>query len=67
MQTEKEEMSPIDVEEFCAEIIDAGAWLADLVVVPYPNARLVGNALFGVTEIVECFGLKGRSPVFILS
>ena len=51
---------PIDVEEFCAEIIDAGARLADLVVVEYPNACLVDNALFAVTQIVECFGLKGR-------
>ena len=59
-QTEKEDMSPRDAEEFRAEIIDAGARLADLVVVPYPNARLVDDALFGMTEIVECFGLKGR-------
>ena len=59
-QTEKEDMSPLDVEEFRADIVDAGACLADLVVVPYPNARLVNDALFGVTEIVECFGLKGR-------
>ena len=40
--------------------LDAGARLADLVVVEYPNARLVDNALFGVTEVVECFGLKGQ-------
>ena len=58
--TEKEEMSPHDVEEFRAEIVDAGARLADLGVVPYPNAHLVNNALFAVTESVECFGLKGR-------
>ena len=51
---------PIDVEEFCAEIINAGARLADLVIVEYPNARLVDDALFAVTEIVECFGLKGQ-------
>ena len=29
-------------------------------VVEYPNARLVNNALFGVTEVVECYGLKGQ-------
>ena len=38
--------------------IDAGARLADLVVVEYPNASLVDDALFGVTEAVECYGLK---------
>ena len=59
-QTEKEDMSPLDAEEFRTDIVDAGARLADLVVVPYLNARLVDDALFGVTEIVECFGLKGR-------
>ena len=59
-QTEKEDMSPLDVEEFRTDIVDAGARLADLVVVPYPNAHLVDDALFAVTEIVVCFGLKGR-------
>jgi hypothetical protein len=59
-QTETEDMSPHDAEEFCAEIVDAGARLADLLVVEYPNAHLVNNALFDVTEVVECFGLKGR-------
>ncbi len=29
-------------------------------VVEYPNACLVNDALFGVTEVVECFGLKGQ-------
>ena len=58
--TEEEDMSLLDIEEFCTEIVDAGARLADLLVVEYPNAHLVDNALFGVTEIVECFGLKGR-------
>ena len=41
-------------------LLTLGRGLADLVVVAYPNARLVDNALFGVTEIVECFGLKGQ-------
>ena len=59
-QTETEDMSPLDAKEFYTDIVDAGAQLADLVVVPYPNAHLVVNALFAVTEIVECFGLKGR-------
>ena len=58
--TEEEDMSLLDIEEFHTEIVDAGALLADLMVVEYPNAHLVDNALFGVTEVVECFGLKGR-------
>ena len=58
--TEEEDMSVLDIEEFRTEIVNAGARLADLLVVEYPNAHLVDNALFGVTEIVECFGLKGR-------
>jgi hypothetical protein len=51
---------PIDVEEFRAEIIGAGARLANLLVMEYPKTSLVDNALFGVTEVVECFGLEGR-------
>ena len=58
-QTEKEDMSPLDIEEFCTDIVNAGARLADLVVVPYPNAHLVDDTLFAVTGIVVCFGLKG--------
>jgi hypothetical protein len=53
-------MSPLDVEEFRTDILDAGARLADLVVVKYPDAHLVDDALFDVTEVVECFGLKGQ-------
>jgi hypothetical protein len=53
-------MSPLDVEEFCMENVNAGARLEDLVVVPYPNAHLVDDALFAVTEIVKCYGLMGR-------
>ena len=48
-QTETEDMSPLDVEEFRTDILDAGARLSDLVVVQYPNACLVDDALFGVT------------------
>ena len=59
-QTEKEDMCPLDVEEFRTGIVDAGARLADLMVDNYPNAHLVGDALFAVTDIVECLGLKGR-------
>jgi ABC-type taurine transport system ATPase subunit len=59
-QTKKEDMSPEDVEEFRTDIVDAGSRLADLLVVPYPDAHLVDDALFAVTEIVKCFGLEGR-------
>ena len=34
--------------------------LASLVVMEYPNACLVNDALFGVAEVVECYGLKGQ-------
>ena len=54
--TEEEDMLVLDIEEFCTKIVEAGARLADLLVVEYPNAHLVNNALFGVTEVVECFG-----------
>ena len=57
---EEEYMSPQDVEDFRTDIVGAGARLADLLVVPYPNAPLVDSALFAVTEIVEYCGLKGR-------
>ena len=52
------DLSPLDVEDFCTGILDSGALLASLVVVEYPNACLVDNALFGVKKVVECFGLK---------
>ena len=51
-------LSPIDVEEFRTEILDAGARLADLLVVEYPKASLVDDALFAVTKVVKCYGLK---------
>jgi hypothetical protein len=59
-KTATKNLSPINVEEFRTEILDAGTRLADLLVVEYPKASLVDNALFGVTEVVECFGLEGR-------
>jgi hypothetical protein len=59
-EEEEEDMSLLDIEEFRTDIVNAGARLTDLVVVEYPNAHLVNDALFAVTEIVECFGLKGQ-------
>ena len=41
-------------------MLDAGTQLASLLVVEYPNAGLFNNALFGVTEVVECYSLKGK-------
>jgi hypothetical protein len=53
-------LSPVDVEEFWTVMLDAGTQLASLLVVEYPNAGLVDNALFGVTDVVECYILKGK-------
>ena len=53
-------LSPDEADEFRTEIVDAGTRLAELLVVEYPKASLVDNALFGVTDIVKCFGLEGR-------
>ena len=51
---------PVDVEEFRMVILEAGTRLASQLVVEYPNARLVNDALFGVTDVVECYSLKGK-------
>ena len=53
-------MSPDDIDNFRADIIEAGVRLADLVDVPYPDPHVVDDALFAVTDIVKCHGLKGR-------
>ena len=45
-KTTKMNLSPDDIEEFRTEILDAGARLADLLVVEYPKASLVDDALF---------------------
>ena len=52
-------LPPDDIEEFRTKILDAGARLADLLVVEYPKASLVNDALFAVTKVVKCYGLKG--------
>jgi len=54
-----EYLSPVDVEEFCTDILDAGLRLASLLTA-YPRADLVGEALSGVTEVVEAFSLEGK-------
>ena len=59
-QAGTEDMSPLDVKEFRTDILHDGTRLANLVFVKYPNAQLVDDALFAVTEVVEYFGLKGQ-------
>ena len=59
-KAETEDMAPVDVDEFRTDIVHAGARLANLIVAPFPKARLVEDALFAVTEIVKCYGLMGR-------
>ena len=53
-------LSPVNVEEFRTDMLDAGKRLASLLVVEYPNAGLVNGALYGVTEVVECYILTGK-------
>jgi hypothetical protein len=53
-----EYLSPIDAEEFCTGILDAGVRLASLLTA-YPRADLVNEALSVVTEVVEAFSLEG--------
>ena len=53
-------MSPMDVEEFCTVVLEAGTRLASLLTVEYPSADLVSDALYGVTEVVEVYSLKGK-------
>ena len=48
-------LSPVDVEEFRTVMLDSGTRLASLLVVEYPNAGLVDEAFFGVTDVVECY------------
>ena len=57
--TATEYLSPIDVEELCTDILDAGLRLASLLTA-YPRADLVGEALSAVTEVVEAFSLEGK-------
>ena len=54
-----EYLSPIDVEEFRTDILDAGLRLASLLTA-YPRADLVDEALSVVTEVVEAFSLEGK-------
>jgi hypothetical protein len=45
-------LSPVDVEEFWTVMLDAGAWLASMLVVEYTNAGLVDDAGFGWANAV---------------
>jgi len=54
-------LSPVDVEEFWTDILEAGTWLASLLEVEYPSAGLVDDTLWDVTEVVvECYSMKGK-------
>ena len=53
-------LSPVDVDKFRTVMLDAGTWLASLLVDEYPNAGLVDNALFGVMDVVEFYSLKEK-------
>ena len=53
-------LSPMDVEEFRTVILEAGTRLASLLTVEYPSADLVSDALYNVTDVVECYSLRGK-------
>ena len=53
-------LSPVNVEEFRMGILEAGTRLASLLTVEYPSADLVSDALYGVTEAVEVYSMKGK-------
>ena len=55
---EREGMSPVDVEEFHTDILDAGTELASLLELEFPNAESVSNALFDVVKVVEDYELR---------
>ena len=59
-KTATKSLSPIDVDEFRTGILDAGMRLTEVLAKEYPKASLVDNALFGVSKVVERFGLEGR-------
>jgi len=53
-------LSPTDVEEFRMVVLEAGTRLASLLTVEYPSADLVSDALYDVTDVVECYSLRGK-------
>ena len=53
-------LSPTDVEKFRTVVLEAGTRLASLFTVEYPSADLVIDALYDVTEVVECYSLRGK-------
>ena len=59
-KTATKSLLPIDVEEFCTGILDAGTRLAEVLAVEYPKASLVDHALFAMSKVVKCYGLEGR-------
>ena len=53
-------LSPVNVEEFRTDILEAGTQLMSLLEVEYPSAGLFDDSLWGVTEVVECYSMKGK-------
>jgi len=53
-------LSPMDVEELCTAVLEAGTQLASLLMVEYPSADLVSDALYDMTDVVECYSLRGN-------
>ena len=53
-------LSPVNFKEFRTGILEAGTRLASLLTVEYPSADLVSDALYGVTEVVEVYSMKGK-------
>ena len=53
-------LSPVDVEEFRTDILEAGTQLASLLNVEYPSADMVSDALWEVTEVVESNSMQGK-------
>ena len=57
-------LSPVDVEDFRTDILEAGTRPASMLKVEYPDSDLVSAALYGVSEVVEDFSMKGKWVTF---
>ena len=56
----EEYLSPNDVKEFRAAILDAGMRLGTLLKPEYPKAELVSDAQYDVLKVMEDYGLDGK-------
>ena len=55
-----EYLSPDNVADYRAAILDAGYRLGTLLTAEYPRAELVSEALYAVTNVVGVYGLEGK-------